>query len=99
MNASFHVLEEILQGFNGDAGGRLLQKFSTRYSKDLELNRINRLHQQYLKEGSPEKMESVKKRLEALQASRKFESSGANELPLTDRRKSNSRSFYQHEEK
>lgn len=99
MNAGFHVLEEILHGFEKGVEGSLIEKFSQRYGKDLELKHINQSYQDYLKDGSPEKRDSIKKRLMGLSAARKFESSGASELPLRDRRKFNSKMFYQHEEK
>jgi len=99
MNASFHVLEDILKGFDSGVEGNLIEKFSSRYSKDLDLRQLSLLYQEYLSSKNIAIRDSVRKRLEELCASRKFESSGARELPFTDRRKFNLKTLYKHEEK
>jgi len=98
MNASFHVLEDIIKGFDSGVEGSLIEKFSKRYDKDLELRQVSQLYQQYLSEKNSAKKDAVKKRIEELCASRKFESSGAKELHMSDRRKFDSKMFYKHEE-
>ena len=98
MNASFHVLEEILQGFDRGVEGQLIEKFSKRYGKDFGLKKINQTYQTYLSDKTPEKRILLRKRVEELAAARKFESSGAREIALKDRRRFDTKTFYKHEE-
>lgn len=89
MIASHYVVKDIERTFesgNLDKTGEIFDKFSKRYHKDLELQKIYAEFQEYLINKDKEKLEHIKSRLHELQSIRKFETGGAHGLPLKDRR-------------
>lgn len=89
MIASHFVLadmERTLNSGNLAEAEKIFAKFARRYHADSKLKRVCREFSEYLLDNDPEKLGDVKKKVAELRASRKFESSGAGELPFKDRR-------------
>jgi hypothetical protein len=98
MNAGFHIIEDILKAFETGTEQNLIEKFSKRYSSDLELQNIARLYQEYAKNSDLEKKGQTENRLKALLEARRFEKADVKELHLRDRRNLETKMFYKHEE-
>ncbi|MDD5112097.1 MAG: hypothetical protein PHG85_06095 [Candidatus Altiarchaeota archaeon] len=98
MNASFHVLAEILEGFESGTEKALYEKYVRRYEQDAELKRAAEAYKNYLADQTAEKRNAARKILESLHNERKFESSGSGQISMSDRRNLDSKKFYQHEE-
>ena len=88
MNAGESVIREMLSAVEsaGDAT-TVLEKFSNRYPRDVELLKACGLYAQFLTSREPKKLDEAKARLRALLASRAIELSGGADINLKDRRK------------
>lgn len=101
MIASHYVIQDISRAFDADdleLTKAIFDKFSSRYHKDMDLQKIYGEFQDYLAKKDTEKLQHITSRLRELQGIRKLETSGAQILQLKDRRHFTTRTKLEFEE-
>lgn len=93
MRASKWVIQkliELLRSEDGSAGFSEMKKIFARYPDDMTLSKIGKDFNDYAEKPTKKKLSDIKRKLENMLKTRKFETSGGTTLWFGDRRKTRS---------